>query len=152
MAAEDLQGYGPPGSVASQIDFAHAADADERFDFVIGHALTGREAAGLAIQQIGGDVGGGGEQSVAGIGFEQGFDFLAQFGGRAGEQGFAVAHGAGPGLVVEALDVFPGRRIHDGSRFISRISQLRASRQSRLTVPTETPMASAVSSMLRPPK
>ena len=56
-------------------------------------------------------------------------------------------------FVIQALDLFPcGCGIHDDSRFISRINQLRASRQSRFTVPTETPIASAVSSMLRPPK
>jgi hypothetical protein len=115
---------------------------DPRFDFVIGHALTGREVSGRRGQKI-----------RAGIGFEQGFHFVAQCRADAGEQRFALAKRQFQRPVIQALDLFPWRRrVHDDWRFISRINQLRARRQSRLTVATETPIAPAVSSMLRPPK
>ena len=75
--------------------------------------------------------------------------------GRTGgsEQSLALVHWKINHFVKKAFDFFPiGPRVHNLSVLISRSSQVRASRQSRFTVTTETPKASAISSILKPPK
>jgi hypothetical protein len=159
MHPQNLQNHGRlrPG-VAREVNFAHAAHADQGFDAVMANALAREKAAGIPIQQIAGQMRGRRvqeEPGALGVRLEQPIDFGAQIRGvstGAIEKCFVNAVGEPQRFEVQPLDLLPPFGIHEDLRLISRISQVRAMRQSRLTVTTETPSASAVSSMLNPPK
>ena len=65
----------------------------------------------------------------------------------------SIGRGARKGLVKEGLEISPGRRTHRAASPVrSRRSQALATIHCRFTVAAETPIASAVSSIVNPPK
>jgi hypothetical protein len=135
------------------IDFAHSADRDEGFNLVLSDALAGRKRTGLVLHQVGSEMNGRRDKERLVVRFEERFDLCPDGGTGGCKQGLPLVRGKVNRLVKQMFDFFPTSLwIHDPSPLISRISHVRASRQSRFTVITDIPRASAVSSMLKPPK
>src|ERR1700689_5646329 len=117
------------------IDFAHSANFDEGFNLVFSDALAGRKRAGLMLHQVGSQMNGRrGEEHLV-VRFEQRFDFGSDWGAGGCEQDLSLVRRKINRLVKQMFDFFPTSLwVHDPSPLISRISHVRASRQSRFTV------------------
>ena len=158
-AAEELDGdFFLKGGVVADgaVDGAHAAAAEEAGDAIGAEALAdglffGGEGPGFGALFHGGVEGGAG----VGIGIDHGADLEEEFGiagALAVEECLALRGGQIEGGVEECVD--PRETL--GGHFSPGVSwtriQASAERRSRLTVALETPVASTISSRVRPPK
>src|SRR5262249_9227658 len=133
--------------------FAHSAAPDGVRNLVRPDGLPGARL--ILRHQIGGHSGGQilDPIPVLLVKDEQRFHFTAQFVVAAagfGQESGARGRLASQRLLQQLIYLLPTFRSHCSD--ISRISQALAVFQSRITVPSEMPSASAVSSMLSPPK
>ena len=153
MAAQDLQGDRKSRSIPRQVNLTHSSDCDQRRDFVFPDALASSKTARLTIQQVRRQTDRALDENCLVVRLEQGFNLSPHGLTGGGKQSLTLLRRKVDRFVKQAFDLFPlCLRGHPCSPFISRISHVRARRKSRFTVMMETPKASAVSSMLRPPK
>jgi len=153
------------GLLLGPIHRAHAAFPEDPQNAI---GADGFRPSRMLFQQVRGQTGGWGFQKFAAraVGCQQAFHFAAERrlpGARVVEEPGLLGWRQGRRVQVEALNFAPAVRGHGRFREAiqaslgfpipsSRASQARAACQSRVTVTGETPKASEVSAMLKPPK